>query len=182
MADVLIVYATVLGHTRRIAERVASELRALGHAPTVAACDAAPPMGDFAAVIVGAPVRSAAFLAPIDAYVRANAADLARRPSALYAVCSPDEHDDRTYRQAIDGYLRALQSATGWQPDVIASFAGVRTHPHLGLAAQVLGHEALGEAATDWDAVSGFVEAIVHHLDRSASGPNGLSSTRPASA
>lgn len=182
MADVLIVYATVLGHTRRIAERVAEELRALGHAPTVAATDDAPPATGFTAVIVGAPIRDRVFLPPVEAYVRTHAGTLAARPSALYSVCSPDEHDDRASRQAIDAYVRDLQAGTSWRPDVIASFAGVRPYTHLGLAHQVLAQDpGGGESATDWDAVTGFVEAFVHHLGRAVGDRPGVSSTRPAS-
>jgi menaquinone-dependent protoporphyrinogen oxidase len=197
MAEVLIVYATLLGYTRRIAERVAEDLRAGGHAATLVEVSEAPAPGGFDAAIVGAPVRSASFLESIEDYVRAHAGELRSLPSALFSVCAPDEHDDRHCRQALDGYLRGLQDEVRWQPDVIGSFAGLQPFTHIGLAHQVLGadrsaptgpgshdesgrvHE--GRAATDWDAVSGFVEAFVHHLARSSDSAR-LSSARRASA
>lgn len=186
MAEVLIVYATELGHTRRIAEKVANEMRSAGHRASVASSEAAPDVDRFDAVVVGAPVRKNAFVAAIEAYARDHASGLRRRPSGLFSVCDPDDHDDRVCREALDAYLRALQHETGWQPDVIASFAGVRPYTHIGMAHRVLGNEASpGPAeeggATDWDAVSGFVEAFLHHLHR-ALGARPVSSVRPASA
>lgn len=185
MAEVLIVYATELGHTRRIAERVAAEMRSAGHRPTVASTDAAPPPGSFDAVIVGAAVRASAFIPPIERYTREHAGPMGHRPSGLFSVCAPDDHDDRACRDALDAYLRDLQHDTGWHPDVIASFAGVRPYTHIGVAHQVLGTEAGAmddsePGATDWDAVSGFVEALLHHLQR-AQGARPVSSARPAS-
>jgi len=188
MAEVLIVYATLLGHTRRIGERVAEALHAAGCAPVLADVDAAPALDGFDAAIVGAPVRSASFLATVERYVRVHAVDLARLPSGLYAVSSPDEHDDRAVRHELDRYIRELLGAARWHPDVIASFAGVRPYTHLGLAHQVLGSEAAqpqpgaaeGSAATDWDAVAGFVEAFLHHLRR-ADATVDVSSARRAS-
>jgi hypothetical protein len=101
-------------------------------------------------------------------------------------VCAPDDHDDRGCREALDAYLRALQHDTGWHPDVIASFAGVRPYTHIGMAHRVLSNGDLRRwttaktGATDWDAVSGFVEAFLHHLHR-AQGARSVSSARPAS-
>jgi len=185
MAEVLIVYATELGHTRRIAERVATEMRSAGHQPTVASTEAAPPPGSFDAVIVGAAVRASAFIPAIERYTYEHAALMGHRPSGLFSVCAPDDHDDRACRDALDTYLRALQHDTGWHPDVIASFAGVRPYTHIGIAHRVLtsADQALDDSeagATDWDAVSGFVEAFLHHLNRSQ-GARSVSSARPAS-
>ncbi len=185
MAEVLIVYATELGHTRRIAERVASEMRSAGHQPSVVSSDAAPELDRFDAVIVGAPVRTSVFVPAIEDYARDHAGDLAGRPSALFSVCAPDDHDDRGCRDALDAYLRTLLQETGWHPDVIASFAGVRPYTHIGLAHRVLTAGASQAAdhevgATDWDAVSGFVEAFVHHLQR-AQRAQAVSSAHPAS-
>ncbi len=185
MAEVLIVYATELGHTRRIAERVATAMRSAGHQPTVASTEAAPPPGSFDAVIVGAAVRASAFIPPIERYTREHAEPMGQRPSGLFSVCAPDDHDDRVCRDALDTYLRALQNDTGWHPDVIASFAGVRPYTHIGIAHRVLANvdPAMDDSeagATDWDAVSGFVEAFLHHLNR-AQGALSVSSARPAS-
>jgi len=197
MSEVLIVYATLRGYTRRIAERVAEDLRADGHAATVVDVAEAPAPGGFDAAIVGAAVCDASLLASIEVYVRAHAGELGSRPSALFSVCAPDEHDDRNCRQALDGYLRGLQDEVRWYPDLIANFAGLQPFTHIGLAHQVLGADPVaptgagshteggrahdGRATTDWDAVSGFVEAFVHHLARSSETAR-FSSARRASA
>jgi len=121
----------------------------------------------------------------VEDYARDHAADLGRHPSALFSVCAPDDHDDRGCREALDAYLRGLQHETGWYPDVIASFAGMRPYTHIGMAHRVLGAQATpaeaDDGATDWDAVSGFVEAVLHHLKR-AQREQAVSSARPASA
>lgn len=190
MAEILIVYTTLQGHTLRVAERVAESAADAGHRPTLARVDAAPALGPFDAVIVGAPVQAGAFAEPVVAFAKEHAADLGRVPTGLFFVCLTSAGDDGASRATVDGYLRAFQSDTHWRPDVIASFAGTLRHPHDSLLHRALMRDAAPGAParedlphdrvyTHWDAVGGFVEAFLHHLVRST-GPD-LSSVRPAS-
>jgi menaquinone-dependent protoporphyrinogen oxidase len=190
MAEVVIVYITLQGHTERVAERVAHDLLAAGHRATLANAGEAPELGGFDAAILGAPVQMGHVAAPVVAYARAHAAELQRMPSGFFSVSLTAAHDDDASRQAIDRYLRDFQNGTGWRPDVIASFAGALRFTqysllHRALMRQVAAKEGLAgdgredRVYTDWDAVGGFVEAFLHHLRR-ATEP-GLSSVRPAS-
>jgi menaquinone-dependent protoporphyrinogen IX oxidase len=178
MAGVLIAYTTTLGYTRCIALRVSAELARAGHRPILVHVDRDPDPADYDAVILGAPVRNSAFVASMTCYAQRHAESLRRRPSGLFSACPPQEHRDHVTRRALDRYLRDFQAATGWQPDVIASFAGGNPYPHIGLTPT--NEPEAEEAATDWDAVAGFVEAFLHTLQRDrARAP--LSSVRPAS-
>jgi len=180
MAGILIAYTTSLGYTRRIAERVAAELRLAGHQANLIHIDQNPDPSDFDAVIVGAPVRNSAFLESVTGYAQRHAPALGRRPSGLYSACPPQEHRDYVTRRALNRYLRDFQATTGWQPDVIASFAGGHPYPLIG-ARGPYDDGDLRRAATDWDAVAGFVEAFLHTLKR-VRARCGINSTRPASA
>lgn len=179
MARVLIAYTTAYGYTRRIAERVATELASAGHTPKLMHIASNPHPADFDAVIVGAPVRDSAFLASITDYAQQHAESLRQRPSGLYTACPPQEHQDHVTRRALDHYLRDFQTTTDWQPDVIASFAGGHPYPHIGQSKTPIEAD-LTQAATDWDAVAGFVEAFVHTLARARDGGK-VSSIRRAS-
>jgi menaquinone-dependent protoporphyrinogen oxidase len=179
MPGVLIAYTTTRGYTRRIAERVSAELMVAGHTPSLIHIDRQPDPADFDAVILGAPVRESAFVASITRYAQLHAEALRRRPSGLFSACPPQEHRDHVTRRALDRSLRDFQAASGWQPDVIASFAGGHPYPHIGLP--TTGSERLiASAATDWDAVAGFVEAFLHTLNRVRARTR-ISSVRPAS-
>jgi menaquinone-dependent protoporphyrinogen oxidase len=179
MAAILIAYTTALGYTRRIAERVAEELRRAGHQPCLVHIDQNPNPGDFAAVIIGAPVRDSAFLDSVTDYALRHSAALRRRPSGLYSACPPQEHQDHVTRHALDRYLREFQATTSWQPDVIASFAGGHPYPLIG-SSTPSDHDNRRAATTDWDAVAGFVEAFVHALKRVRTGAE-VNSARRAS-
>jgi menaquinone-dependent protoporphyrinogen oxidase len=186
LAEILIVYATLQGHTLRVAERVAEHVAAAGHRPALTRVDAAPAPTGFDAAIVGAPVQAGHFAAAVVEYATAHATELARRPSGLFFVCLTAAQNDDASRATVDGYLRTFQRQTGWTPDVVASFAGaLPTEPttllHRALMRDVVARSGrAGHVFTDWDAVGGFVEAFVHHVRR-ADEP-GLSSARRASA
>ena len=142
MAEILIVYTTLQGHTLRVAERVAESAADAGHRPTLARVEAAPALGPFDAVIVGAPVQAGAFAEPVVAFAKEHAADLGRVPTGLFFVCLTSAGDDGASRATVDGYLRAFQSDTHWRPDVIASFAGTLRHPHDSLLHRALMRDA----------------------------------------
>ena len=192
MSHVLIVYATHQGHTLRVAQRVADAVRAAGHTATVARVEDAPAVASFDAAIIGAPVHLGHFSPPVVAYARAQAADLRRRPSGFFSISLTAAQHDGASRDAIDRYLRSFQADTDWRPDVIASFAGALPYTRFGLVHRALMRHVAARGGldtddrqdhvyTDWDAVGGFVEAFLHHVDR-ANGAADVSSARPASA
>jgi menaquinone-dependent protoporphyrinogen oxidase len=162
MARVLICYTTEYGYTRRIAERIAAELALSGHSADLVHMNRQQSPTGYDAVIVGAPVRNDTFLADVPRYVQRHAEQLTDLPSALYSACPPHEHRTIGHRRALERHVREFRRTTGWEPDVIATFAGGQPHATVGLAQQAF--DAEKASSTDWDAVAGFVEAIVHHL------------------
>lgn len=163
MARVLISYTTEFGYTRRIAERIAAALAANGHSSDVVDMSQQQSPCGYDAVIVGAPVRNDTFVDDVPRYVAEHAPELAARPSALFSACPPHEHRTLGHRRALESHVRDFRRRTGWEPDVIAAFAGGEPHATVGLAQQAF--EIDSSESTDWDAVAGFVEAIVHHVN-----------------
>jgi menaquinone-dependent protoporphyrinogen oxidase len=191
MSKVVIVYATQQGHTLRVAQRVAEGIGAAGHTATVARVEEAPDVARFDAAIVGAPVHMGRFAGPVVAYAHDQSEALRHVPSGFFSISLTAAQADGASREAIDRFLRAFQADTGWRPDVIASFAGALPYTRFGLVhralmRQVAAHGGLDtddrhdHVYTDWDAVGGFVEAFLHHLDR-ADRAEAVSSAHPAS-
>jgi menaquinone-dependent protoporphyrinogen oxidase len=83
--DVLVVWASRLGSTREIAERIAGRLEAAGVTPRVEAASEAGIRPDDGAVIVGSAVYAARWLKPAVAFARRNESSLVARPVWLFS-------------------------------------------------------------------------------------------------
>jgi menaquinone-dependent protoporphyrinogen oxidase len=192
LSRVLIVYATHQGHTLRVAQRVAEAVGAADHAPTVARVEEAPDVAGFDAAVIGAPVHMGHFSPAVVTYAKSQAPYLGRMPSGFFSISLTAAQGGGASREAMDRYLRTFQRATDWHPDVIASFAGALPYTRFSLLHRALMRHVAAKGGldtddrhdhvyTDWDAVGGFVEAFLHHVER-ANGASDVSSTRPTSA
>ncbi|HXM58470.1 MAG TPA: flavodoxin domain-containing protein [Candidatus Dormibacteraeota bacterium] len=82
---VLIAYASRHASTWGIAERVAAELRRLGHEVDVSAVDQVVEPGRYDAFVIGSAVYYGRWLRPAAEFVRRNRAALAERPVWLFS-------------------------------------------------------------------------------------------------
>jgi menaquinone-dependent protoporphyrinogen oxidase len=82
---VLIAYASRHASTGGIAERVAAELRRLGHEVDVRAVDEAVDVGRYDAFVIGSAVYYSRWLRPAVEFVRRHRATLAERPVWLFS-------------------------------------------------------------------------------------------------
>lgn len=83
--DVLLVWASRLGSTREIAERIAGRLEAAGVTPRVEAAVDAALRPDDGAVIIGSAVYAGRWLKPAMAFARRNGSSLVARPVWLFS-------------------------------------------------------------------------------------------------
>jgi menaquinone-dependent protoporphyrinogen oxidase len=177
MAHVLILYATLEGHTGRIAERMALELRAAGHAVELAAAREGAPLpelGAFDAVIVGASVHYGHHPACFGRALRKQLDALHSRPSAFFSV-SLSAGGPGANRPAAWRYVRKFLRATGWQPAQTAAFGGALRYSVLRgwkrflvrLFVRVAGGDtdtSRDYEYTDWRAVAEFAHAFAAPL------------------
>ncbi|MGP3769884.1 flavodoxin domain-containing protein [Streptomyces sp. SDT5-1] len=100
---VLIVYATVHGSTRTVAQRVAARLSARGIRVDVAPVDAVPELTPYRQVVLGSAVHSGAWLPEAAAYARCHHEALASRQVWMFSV---------GMAAALPGPLRRLAART----------------------------------------------------------------------
>ncbi len=115
--NVMIVYGTTEGQTRKIAERTATHVRERGHEAEL--CDSASLASDsdletFHAFIIAASVHQERHQDTVINFVIAHHELLNTRPSAFISVSlSAVLEDERTEAQK---YVDRFVSVTGWQP------------------------------------------------------------------
>jgi menaquinone-dependent protoporphyrinogen oxidase len=163
MPDALVLYASVEGHTARIAERIASRLRSYGHRVDVAPVGTDLRLSDYAGVIVGASVhygRHPAWLAR-----RLRGHGLRGLKGAFFSVSLG----------AKDRYAAKFLRRAGWTPDLVAVFAGALPYSKYGPVKRLImrafaafaGHDTDASSDydyTDWKAVDRFASAFSETL------------------
>lgn len=130
---ILFVYSTTDGHTRRICEYLATELRAGTDAVTLAAVEETPPAALERAdtIVVGASVRYGRHRRALREYVAANAAALAARPSAFFSVNLTARKSGKD-RPDTNPYVRTFLARSPWRPGLVDVFAGKLDYPRYG--------------------------------------------------
>ena len=124
---VLVIYATIEGHSRTIASRIERHLRQSGH--PVDLVDAAQPPVSISvdkthAVIVVGPVHAGHYPAPLRRYIREHARELMARPGAFVSVSLTAVSDDPAERAELDPIVEEFSNETGWWPISVHHAAG----------------------------------------------------------
>jgi menaquinone-dependent protoporphyrinogen oxidase len=170
MARILILHATIEGHTARVAARIAQHLRDRGHAVESIRADSAPvgpDLAGFDAVIVGASVHYGRHPDHLRALVRRHLAALASRRSAFFSVSLSARNKPR----AAQCYLQTFLRQVGWQPQQTATFAGALPYSKYAPWKRLLMIAFVALAGgdtdasrdyeyTDWDAVDRFADGL----------------------
>jgi menaquinone-dependent protoporphyrinogen oxidase len=126
LARVLVIYASAEGQTARVAERIAARLRRDGHAVDVRPIEAGADGPDPAAydgILVGASVHFGRHPETIARFVQTRRPALQSRPSGFFSLSLSAGGPAARPADARD-YVEAFLAATGWQPDLRASFGG----------------------------------------------------------
>jgi menaquinone-dependent protoporphyrinogen oxidase len=170
MASVPVFYASTEGHTRRIAEQIASTLREQGlDSEARGLAEDMPPVDwvNVRGVVLGASIHAGSHQKVAADFARHEARHLAVRPSAFFSVSlsagsrKPAEVD--AARALASGFVKAA----GWEPRRIACFAGKLAYTQYGFfIRQMMRFIAWREGAptdtsrdyefTDWVAVRRF--------------------------
>jgi len=177
MGRILVLYATVDGQARRIAERMGEVLGARGHAVDLQS--AATVGRDFTltpydAIVLGASIRYDRYPAYVKRLVAQRIAPLAHPPTAFFSVClsagGPGARP-ATAQRYIDQFL----GATRWYPAHVGNFAGALLYTRYHFAIRWLMRMIMamvgGETDmsrdheyTDWAQVEAFARSLFPHL------------------
>jgi menaquinone-dependent protoporphyrinogen oxidase len=176
VADVLVLYVSGEGQTRKIAERVAELLEQNFHRATIASLKTPPELEGFDAVVIGASIHVGQYPKYLREFIISRRNELERVPTAFFSVCLTAAGKDEKSRQTVAGYLRQLFEQTGWEPSVTASFAGaLRYSKYSFLKRQLVKTIAKRDGRptdtshdyeyTDWEDVLGFTTSLSIYLE-----------------
>jgi menaquinone-dependent protoporphyrinogen oxidase len=161
MPSTLILYASVEGHTERIARRVAELLRGRGQGVELVPAGRQIDLSRYAAVVVGASVHYGHHPASLAVLLREHAAALASCKSAFFSVSLG----------AKERYATKFLSQARWRPQLTAVFPGALQYSKYGpikrrvvqAFAAIGGHDtdtSRDYDYTDWKAVENFATAF----------------------
>jgi len=174
MSRILIAFHTVEGQTARIAEHLAAELRQQGDDVDVYDVEHAPMPDGYDAVIVGDSIHATNHSRALTRYLKANAAQLNAKPSALFQVSLTSTNPDDEHTAAAQKLVHELLERTGYEPDAVALFAGALVYTQYGWLKRHVMHAIVKREGgdldmsrdyeyTEWEAVDRFA-ADVHAI------------------
>jgi menaquinone-dependent protoporphyrinogen oxidase len=172
--QVLLVYGTTEGYTRKVASFIADALSRRGHATTLH--DAAAPAAnlnihDFDLVIIAASLHVGRYQLPVRQLVRANRAVLQGKPAAFVSVSLAAAGSDREDRGGLERCMAEFSRETGWAPRHLHHAAGAFRYTQYGFIKRwALRYIAWREGGptdvsrdhelTDWPALERFVDDL----------------------
>lgn len=123
MADILLAYHGIYGHTRRVCDCVREELARLGRSADVIPIADAPDPSRYAAVVIGAAIRNGKHNPAVYDFIDRHRAALDARPSAFFSVNLVARKSGKN-RPDTNPYLKAFAEKCPWKPRLLAVFAG----------------------------------------------------------
>ncbi len=127
MANILIVYATTEGHTRKIAQTIGGQIRAAGHdTEIVDSADIRPDLTlrVFDGFVLLGSLHQGFHQRSLVHFVKAHAEDLSKAPSAFLSVSLTAAHKEGDHQDELDKCAEVFFEQTGWRPTVWAPVAG----------------------------------------------------------
>lgn len=172
MSAVLVAYASHYGQTRKIAERLADQLRGHGHQVDVAdvrSRSGAPAPDGYDAVVLGSRVEMGRHAPEIRRYIQAHRAQLVARPTAFFSVSMASSEVGAGVDPS--GYMQALFEDVSWEPSLQLAVAGGLPYRKYGwLMRQIMkrisrsaGHPtdtSRNYELTDWASVRRFADRV----------------------
>lgn len=170
--NLLIVYGTTEGQTRKVAERMATDIRGRGH--QVELLDSAKftpdlKLGHFDAFVIAASVHQEHHQEAVTTFVFAHHDLLSGKPSALVSVSLSAALEG--HEAAAQKYVDRFVSVTGWQPRMTLLLGGALRFTKYDYFQEqfvkfvVMKGEDPGPEQdhefTDWNALAGFTDRFL---------------------
>ena len=175
MANVLVLYATHDGQTRKIAERIATVLRVRRHVVELLDAARAPrdlDLSRFQAIFIGSPIHAQGYLRPVVRFVQSHRSELDRVPTLFFSVglaILSKTSDGRAQTMEI---IKKLMAETGWHPGRVELVAGALPYTRYNFLIRFvmrrISQKEGGDTDTsrdyeytDWNAVERFAVGFV---------------------
>lgn len=133
MEKYLIVYGSTEGHTRKVADFIAREVRSHGFDATVRDSlkeeSIAPDVG-YDGILVGASVHQGKHQSSVIHFVETNLEVLQALPSVFFSVSLEAALPGDEHQAAAERYISEFLEQTGWHPEQTWSVAGALRYTH----------------------------------------------------
>lgn len=172
MADILILYSTTDGHTKKICHTLQSVAEECGHEVKLLSIsdESNIDLGTFDKIVVGASIRYGKHNKKVFDFVRRNKRILENKPSAFFSVNLTARKPDKNQPDT-NPYLQKFLKQVLWRPNEVAVFAGKIDYPKYRffdrLIIRLIMYLTNGPTDpktvaefTDWDQVENFARAI----------------------
>ena len=175
MTKIVILYGTTEGHTARIAEYLADDIRGHGHVADAVDLKRAQQglLDGYDAVILGGSIHMGKHEDSVRDFTRRNRVALERLPSAFFSV-SLAAHGDMANAQA---YVENFEQETGWRPAQVGLFSGALLYRQYGFIKRLMMKKIVSSKPgglstdtsrdheyTDWEQVKWFAEDFLKRL------------------
>jgi menaquinone-dependent protoporphyrinogen oxidase len=159
MNHILIVYGTTDGHTRKVAQVLAEDLRA--NFCSVDIVDAAGPLWrlspeSYDGVIVAASVHIGDYQRSVARWVRQYAEALSTRPTAFLSVCLAVLEKDPNASREISRIRDRFLARCGWRPTITMLVAGALLYTQYGWLKRRMMKRIVAKAGGDIDTTRDF--------------------------
>jgi menaquinone-dependent protoporphyrinogen oxidase len=123
MTRILLLYSSVYGHTKRICDRMAARLAALGAEVDMVALPAGADPAHYDAILIGASIRNGKHNPAVLEFIARHKAVLDAKPSGFFSVNlvarKPQKNTPET-----NPYTKAFVAKSPWQPKLLGVFGG----------------------------------------------------------
>jgi menaquinone-dependent protoporphyrinogen oxidase len=125
MSEILIIYSTTDGHTRKICSRLQEIIESSGNQVTMVSIENARAidLGPFDKIVIGASIRYGKHSPAIYEFVKENSRVLDTKPNAFFSVNVVARKPEKN-RPETNPYLKKFLRQIAWQPKTLAVFAG----------------------------------------------------------
>ena len=130
MANIIIIYATTDGQTRKICQRLQEVIEQQTHHVTLVPIQDAPriDVAAFDKIVIGASIRYGKHSPLIADFIKKNKSLLDSRPSAFFSVNVVARKPEKSKPEQ-NPYLRKFLGQITWKPGKLAVFAGKIDYP-----------------------------------------------------
>lgn len=133
MARILFLYSSVYGQSRKICERMQSQLASQGHeSDVIALAEAGAKPADYDAIVIGASVRHGKHNPEVLEFIERHLATLESKPSAFFSVSLVARKPAKNTAET-NPYSKAFLARSPWKPKLAAVFGGVLDYQRYGL-------------------------------------------------
>ncbi len=172
MANILILYSTTDGHTRKISERLQDMLEQQAHVVTLVSLgdDSQLDLSPFDKIVIGASIRYGKHRPYVIEFINRNVQLLTSKPGAFFSVNVTARKPNKNTPET-NPYMPKFLKQINWQPTKLAVFAGKIDYPRYTTFDRMMirfimwitkgptDRNAVVEF-TDWQAVEDFANVI----------------------